>query len=341
MTKRQRYVPERPRKVTVNFRSHSGILNVAGSVLNVLFDAFPNSAPDLGVDRGVFLGPRPGLFENVTEQRLKELVAKIDGVYLLTRTEEDVERLKGIVGSKQFVLSIRDSKGLEFSDVILVDFFKGLSAENQIPWRELLKNLSNKGDISEFQNKYPEIETHLKHLYTAITRCKMRFFIAETAESVAGTAFFKWISKLELASRQRVDDVEKMVKTRDQWITTGMEHAAHGESMDEFKEAQAWLGRAAVCFENAEDPDLQRKVEVNLQSILFREELYNKEVNSDDDESKADCERRAVPLMAQLVKEGLLTEVSKLCHDVIPLLGEYAQKSLQQRLVPMLPASDD
>lgn len=92
-TKRQRYVPQKPRKVTVNFRSHSGILNVAAEVLDVMFRAFPNSAPDLGKDCGVFLGPRPGLLENVSEQRLKDLVSKIEGVYLLTRREEDVERL--------------------------------------------------------------------------------------------------------------------------------------------------------------------------------------------------------------------------------------------------------
>jgi len=113
--KRAKIIPSKPMKVTVNFRSHSGtqplsctsstilfvqladtsmrslfdsasgILNVAAVVLDVLFGAFPNSAPDLGKDCGVFQGPRPGFFENVSDQQLTELVTKIEGVHILTR----------------------------------------------------------------------------------------------------------------------------------------------------------------------------------------------------------------------------------------------------------------
>ena len=113
-------------------------MTVAAAVLDVLFGAFPNSAPDLGKDCGVFVGPRPGYFDNISEEQLKVLVSKIEGVHVLTRLDSDVARLQELLGSKQFVLSIRDSKGLEFSDVILVDFFKGLDDKHQKPWREML-----------------------------------------------------------------------------------------------------------------------------------------------------------------------------------------------------------
>lgn len=164
----------------------------------------------------------------------------------------------------------------------------------------------------------------------------MRFFIAETGQSDAGDAFFKWISKRKLAKKQRVDDVKMMVKTRDQWLTTCMEHATHGESMEDLEKAQAWLGRAAVCFENAEDPDLRRKIAVHLDSIRFRETLYNMKPDyevDDDDGSKVDYEVRAVHILVQLTKEGLLLEAARLCHDFMPLLGEYARTSLQRRLI--------
>jgi len=146
----------------------TGILSVAAIVLDVLFGAFPNSAPDLGKDCGVFQGPRPGFFENISEGELKELVSKIDGVTILTHFESDVEHLQNLLGEKKFVLSIKDSKGLEFSDVILVDFFKGLPLQKA--WREMLRFHGGRGkeglDLSVYQDEYPEIETHLKHLYT-------------------------------------------------------------------------------------------------------------------------------------------------------------------------------
>lgn len=322
----------------------TGILNVAREVLDRLFAAFPKSAPDLGKDEGVFLGPRPGLFEDVSEERLLELVSKLEGVVVLAHTDEDVERLTAKVGEGVVVLSIRDSKGLEFTDVILVDFFKGLSKKHQIPWRELLRE---GGDVSSFQDKYPEIETHLKQLYTAITRCSMRFFIAETGTSIAGKAFMKWISRKDLASKQNVEVVEKMTKTHDQWISTGMDHAKTAEEMEDFKRAKFWLDKARFCFEHAENVELQRKVGTHLSSLRLREELYfrnqDADVEKDDeDDDEISLEERAVDILTNLIKDGLWAEASKLCNLLLPVLGnEYARDSLQQRLVPKLPAVDD
>jgi superfamily I DNA/RNA helicase len=48
-------IPEKPMKLNVNFRSHSGILNVASGVLDLLFSAFPGSAKELPRDKGLFV----------------------------------------------------------------------------------------------------------------------------------------------------------------------------------------------------------------------------------------------------------------------------------------------
>ena len=54
---RRHLIPDKPKTVHVNFRSHCGILNVAAAVLSCLFEAFPDSAKQLKEDHG--LVPRP------------------------------------------------------------------------------------------------------------------------------------------------------------------------------------------------------------------------------------------------------------------------------------------
>jgi superfamily I DNA/RNA helicase len=138
-------IPDKPLKLHVNSRSHSGILNVASGVLDLLFSAFPGSAKELPRDEGLFRGPRPGLFMNVESSKLQELLSKIDGAFVLTQ-DSDMSRLKRCLGDYPLILGIRDSKGLEFKDVVLVDFFKGLAEEHQRPWRNLLQG-RNEADL--------------------------------------------------------------------------------------------------------------------------------------------------------------------------------------------------
>jgi superfamily I DNA/RNA helicase len=155
--KRKRYMPEKPLLVTRNFRSHSGILNVAAYVLDRMFKAFPYSAEQLGKDVGLFRGPRPTSFHEASLEKLPSLVEKVDGATILAANDEDVEKLRGIVPSDVLVLSIRDSKGLEFEDVFLVDFFKSLRGEKiQKAWKLLL--------LEKEDPDVPELETQLKQV---------------------------------------------------------------------------------------------------------------------------------------------------------------------------------
>ena len=320
---------------------------MAAAVLDVLFGAFPNSAPDLGTDCGVFQGPRPGFFENISEENLKELVSKIDGVHVLTRLEKDVSRLQKLVGDKMFVLSISDSKGLEWSNVILVDFFKGLESNMQKPWREMLRAqtlMAHRGIdcLQDYQDRFPEIETHLKHLYTAVTRCKTRFFIAETGESPAGKMFAKWLMSRDrkLISRQHVDAVEKIVMTADQWATQGLDYAKRGELRADIDKAIQDLMRAKTCFENAEDAELLQKSECHLQSLELRRKIFFRTDTTSlaevIDEEKT-LEQIIVPLMTTLAEENLLVECRRVYLAVESLLEEFHRKILLQELVPLLP----
>lgn len=102
-----------------------------------MFRFFPGHVKDLGEDEGIFKGPWPQIFQNVEQSALSSLVGKIQGVVMLTMKDEDVSALQDRAPPRSFVLSIRDSKGLQFSHVLIIDFFKDLP--HQRTWRKVLQ----------------------------------------------------------------------------------------------------------------------------------------------------------------------------------------------------------
>lgn len=112
-------VPEKPKVVNLNFRSHAGVLNCAGGFLDLLFGYFPGSAKQLKKDHGLFKGEprlvydlcrshirsrlyavlififiaplkgaRPGVFQGVQVQQLATfLKEKMPGAVVLTHDD--------------------------------------------------------------------------------------------------------------------------------------------------------------------------------------------------------------------------------------------------------------
>ncbi len=126
---RRHLIPDKPKTVLLNFRSHCGILNVAVAVLSCLFEVFPDSAKQLKEDRGLFQGPRPGVCYKVDPPRLLNLVEKRNGIVVLTH-DHQVARLRQSLHDYPLVYGIREAKGLEFREVILVDFFVDMPIVN-------------------------------------------------------------------------------------------------------------------------------------------------------------------------------------------------------------------
>ena len=331
-SERVKYIPSKPTQVTRNFRSHKGILDLAAAVLERLFSVFPGSAKELGRDEGVFTGPRPGIFDGVKENTLKELTHKIDGGVLLTMYDSQVERLTKLIDNKKvLVLSIRDSKGLEWPNVILVDFFCSLEQEHQVPWRKLFQD-------KEKDSIPPEIEMQLKQLYTAITRCSRRLFIAETRPSDAGNALVRWLRSQQLAGRQDVENVEKMILTSDEWCTTGITYASEAENESDLERVRFWLEKASNCFEQAEDEVLINKAKVHLESVTLREELEAmRAAASATTATLSGPPQGARMVLLKLIREGLLDEASKVCRLLLPTyedgrLRDWLKRRIQDRI---------
>ena len=125
-------VPQQPHTLTINFRSHSGILRLAGSIIDLLQTFFKGSIDHLPADRGMFPGPTPVVLASCEEGDLALLLSsskressRIEfGAHqvVLVQSKEAKESLPSMLKGA-IVLTIFESKGLEFDDVLLYNFF--------------------------------------------------------------------------------------------------------------------------------------------------------------------------------------------------------------------------
>ena len=125
-------VPCKPHTLTVNFRSHSGILRLAQSILELLWEFFPGSIDYIPEDKGMLPGPTPVLLESCnkddlafllgTNKREKSAIEFGAHQVILVRSKEAKDKLPSILKGA-IVLTIFESKGLEFDDVLLYNFF--------------------------------------------------------------------------------------------------------------------------------------------------------------------------------------------------------------------------
>ena len=321
-------IPSKAKTVNVNFRSHAGILTCAGSFLDYLFKYFPGSAKQLRKDYGLFQGSRPGVLHKVKTNQLTTLLSdKLNGTVVLVH-DESSDYWRKALGGYKLVYGIRESKGLEFKSVMILDFFSELPSSLHKPWRNLL--LDREGQ--DFETKYPLVGTHLKLLYTGITRCIERLFFVETKSSIAGDTLVRWLKQNALATKNNINDIESMAMTSDEFLSEGFNNAEQAESAEELDLAYIALDRAVWCFEQADNIELAAKARIHSSSIEFRLDLqppYDEKKAND----RALIEMRSAQLMESLTKEGFLLEVLNIFSSVTPFLSEYTKEELEKRFI--------
>ena len=179
--------PTKPLTLTLNFRSHTGILEAAGVLLEWLLKYFPGSCKKLQQDDGLCRA-MPVSHTDLARQSSGAGLVILSSDENLPKLKEDLHNCAvGSDCSFSQVLGIREAKGLDFAEVVIADFFSCLDERQQASWKHLLQASPSDGIC----DKHPEIKKHLKLLYTAVTRSQRRLNFVETASSKAASAFFR------------------------------------------------------------------------------------------------------------------------------------------------------
>jgi superfamily I DNA/RNA helicase len=294
----------REERLSRNFRSHEGILNVANFVLDRMHSFFPSAAAKLAPDSGLVTGPRPGLLLVEGYEPVRRIMLANNKLRVLTRDEVVTEvraklmdedgGLGAAVSSSSSVgfqvFGIREAKGLEFSDVLLVDFFANTGRRHgsntggstvadeahqrtqHKSWKTLLGTGVALEQVAARHHLPLEMELELKLLYVAITRSCNRLFFIETKESPSGQAWFRRLHEEGLAQPLSHCDTaqlfsESRAMTADDWRVEGIETASLVEGCTA-ETTDVALRHAAECFRNASDTVLLRRAEAHLRAIL-------------------------------------------------------------------------
>ncbi|CAH1263373.1 TRANK1 [Branchiostoma lanceolatum] len=250
--------------LTHNYRSHCGILDLAAGVIKLLERFFPYSFDHLPKDRGIMEGPKPLLLQGCSQ---KDLVTLLQGNRRATSTIEFGAHQVVLVANSEakedmpdvfrgsLVLTIYESKGLEFDDVLLYNIFKDSQANEE--WRVVLTCMEEdvakapktescfktvgllkiEDDHSsavaqarplEFNpEKHKVLNSELKNLYTAITRARVNVWIFDEDTTKHAPMFKYFLAQqfVEEPQRDRQGQLSSNVfvkeSTPEEWCQRG------------------------------------------------------------------------------------------------------------------------
>ena len=178
-----------------NYRSHQGILEIASSVMEMIWKAFPETIDKLEPEVGNLKGPKPVLLigcdakillsNRIASGKMSEQSGDFGAEQVILVRDTDMKlSLEGQIGDVALVFTILESKGMEFDDVILWNFFTGCPDQPGIRALHTMKSRSGFFD----SKKHSIMCSELKNLYVAVTRARVQLFIIESSEETAAFA---------------------------------------------------------------------------------------------------------------------------------------------------------
>ncbi|GAY61164.1 hypothetical protein CUMW_207690, partial [Citrus unshiu] len=204
-----------------NFRTHAGVLNLAQSVIELLYRFFPHSVDILKPETSLIYGEPPVLLESRDDENA---VIKIFGnsgdaggnmvgfgaeQVILVRDDCVRKEISNYVGKQALVLTILESKGLEFQEKALFD--------STLP-----------GSFPSFNEaKHNLLCSELKQLYVAITRTRQRLWIWENMEEFSKPMFDYWKKRLLVQVRQLDDSLAQemqVASSLEEWKLRGIKN---------------------------------------------------------------------------------------------------------------------
>ncbi|KAF8323810.1 hypothetical protein DL93DRAFT_2222704 [Clavulina sp. PMI_390] len=210
-------------QLVVNYRSHGGIVDCAASIVELLATKFPGSIDRLRRETALVTGPKPVLFRSNTVP-FEEFMGARQGSrtdfgaeqVIIVRDEEARRHLGRLLGDFGTILTLLESKGLEFDDVLLYNFFSSSPASTS-KWRVVHSDVRD-------MDKYRTVEGELKRLYVALTRARYHCWIWEQAGS--NIPMIDYWTQANLIQIHHSDDPIPKLATEsspERWHKIGME----------------------------------------------------------------------------------------------------------------------
>ena len=270
--------------LSVNYRTHNGILAAAAGVVDLLEYFFPHSIDTLPREQGFFSGPKPMLLSDTAVDDAAVMIFGADRKHsqyefgahqvLLVRTQEAKGKLPPYF-NECIAMTILESKGLEFDDVFLWNFLTDSRAKKE--WRLVLSFL-----VQENAEEHDRLEkmkarecdnriagmlrsmdfneqahqilcSELKHLYTAITRARVRVIIYDE-DAACRAPLFYYLTRRDLCKTVSVLNSSSSAKGL-AVETSAEEWRAQGKNLLEHKMFQL----AAKCFSKCGETRLENE----------------------------------------------------------------------------------
>ncbi|KAI6095651.1 P-loop containing nucleoside triphosphate hydrolase protein, partial [Pisolithus sp. B1] len=178
-------------ELAVNYRSHSGVVNCAQLIVKLITAFWVDSIDTLRPERATLGGPKPVFFAGSHEAFLSSLAYVLGNISssahlgILVRDTAAREEIRKQFGDIIGVLTLQESKGLEFDDVFLYNFFEDSTA-TWSQWRIVLLACSDQDFIPSHgigTSPHSVLLSELKNLYVGITRACKKLYILDGSQN--------------------------------------------------------------------------------------------------------------------------------------------------------------
>lgn len=283
-------IREGPRmfQLAVNYRSHGGIVNCAHSIIELITRFWPYAIDNLAPEQGTVDGLKPTFIsaqdqDTATYKRFlfgdKESHIEFGAEQcVIVRNEAARNELREQVGDIGLVMTPYETKGLEFNDVLLYNFFQD-SAMDFSQWRVILNALepsqrSTMGLPCFDETRHAGLCSELKILYVSITRARRNIWIVDSSETAEPMRVF-WTSKDLVMTRIPETtgwDSLAVSSSREEWEKTGRSLF----KQKRYAHAAQCLQRASMTHEAAVASAylLREQAHAVSDSIVLRSEAF-------------------------------------------------------------------
>ncbi|KIJ60090.1 hypothetical protein HYDPIDRAFT_99369 [Hydnomerulius pinastri MD-312] len=235
-------------QLAINYRSHGGIVNCAHSVIERITRFWPDAIDGLQPEHGIVDGLKPVFFHGWDRDtvRYEQFLFGASGSHIefgaqqciLVRDDAARVKLREQVGDIGMIMTLYESKGLEFNDVLLYNFFED-SAVDLSRWRVMLNYTEGEVDGHDLsrvhapsferdEGRFAGVCSELKLLYVGITRARKNMWIVDKSEK-AEPMRMVWSSRKQVQNCTPGTDVPHLAvsSTPAEWETFGRSLFTH------------------------------------------------------------------------------------------------------------------